>query len=141
MSTGCLYCDRNQLQKDLMIEICDLGVSTVFLFKEQTYKGRCIVAYKDHNVELYELKGDDLLKFMDDVNKVASTMKKLFDPAKINYGAYSDKLPHLHIHLVPKYIDGTDFGGIFAMNPQQNYLSDSEYIEMVSKIKKTLKNE
>lgn len=124
-----------------MIEICDLGVSTVFLFKEQTYKGRCIVAYKDHNIELYELKGDELLNFMEDVNKVAVVMKKLFNPAKINYGAYSDKLPHLHIHLVPKYVDGTDFGGIFQMNPQQNYLSDSEYIEMVSKIKKALQNE
>lgn len=138
MATGCLYCDRNDTQKDLMIEICDLSVSTVFLFKEQTYYGRCIVAYKDHNVELYELNDADLLAFMKDVNKVAAAMKKLFNPAKINYGAYSDKLPHLHIHLAPKYIDGTDFGGIFTMNPQQKYLSDVEYTELVEKIKKEL---
>lgn len=138
MATGCLYCDRNDTQKELMIEICDLSVSTVFLFKEQTYYGRCIVAYKDHNVELYELNDADLLAFMKDVNKVAAAMKNLFNPAKINYGAYSDKLPHLHIHLVPKYTDGTDFGGIFAMNPQQKYLSDAEYTELVDKLKKEL---
>jgi len=139
MSIGCLYCERNQVQKDLMMEICDLDVSTVFLFKEQTYKGRCVVAYKKHDVELYELDDKELLAFMKDVNKVASVMKKLFNAAKINYGAYSDKLPHLHIHLVPKYIDGTDFGGVFVMNPQQTYLSESEYEPMINDIKNELK--
>jgi len=127
------------VQKDLMMEICDLDVSTVFLFKEQTYKGRCVVAYKKHDVELYELDDKELLAFMKDVNKVASAMKKLFNAAKINYGAYSDKLPHLHIHLVPKYIDGTDFGGVFVMNPQQTYLSESEYETMINDIKNELK--
>lgn len=135
---GCLYCERNQLQKDLMIEICDLEVSTVFLFKEQTYKGRCVVAYKQHDIELYELNDQELLAFMKDVNKVASAMKKAFNPEKINYGAYSDKLKHLHIHLAPKYLDGTDFGGTFTMNPQKVYLTDSEYNELISQIKKEL---
>jgi len=122
-----------------MIEICDLNVSTVFLFREQTYRGRCIVAYKNHAKELYELQGEALLAFMEDVNKVARVMKELFTPAKINYGAYSDKLPHLHIHLVPKHTDGPDFGGTFTMNPQKKYLSDEEYMEMVVSIKSKLK--
>ncbi|NDW10240.1 HIT family protein [Dysgonomonas sp. 520] len=134
----CLYCDRNQTQKDLMIEICDLNVSTVFLFKEQTYSGRCIVAYNKHNVELFELSDDELLAFMKDVNKVAAVMKKQFNAVKINYGAYSDKLPHLHIHLVPKYEGGPDYGGTFTMNPQKVYLSDQEYTEMINKIKEGL---
>ena len=138
MATGCLYCDNNQTLKDLMIEIADLGVSKVFLFKEQTYSGRCLVAYKDHDVELFELNDTDLLAFMKDVNKVAAVMKKLFGAEKINYGAYSDKLKHLHIHLIPKYVDGPDYGGVFSMNPQQNYLTDAEYADMVAKIKKEL---
>jgi diadenosine tetraphosphate (Ap4A) HIT family hydrolase len=122
-----------------MIEICDLSVSTVFLFKEQTYRGRCVVAYENHDVELYELNDSDLLAYMKDVNRVAEAMKKAFAPEKINYGAYSDKLKHLHIHLVPKYIDGPDFGGTFIMNPQKVYLSDTEYDDFIKKIKKELK--
>ena len=121
-----------------MIEICDLSVSTVFLFKEQTYKGRCVVAYKDHYTELYELNDADLLAFMKDVNRVAIAIKKAFNPEKVNYGAYSDKLKHLHYHLAPKYIDGADFGSTFTMNPQKVYLSDAEYNEMIEKIKKEL---
>ena len=135
---ACLYCDRNQLQKDLMIEVCDLQVSTLFLFKEQTYKGRFIVAYKDHDVELYQLSDEQLLAFMKDVNRVAQAMKDAFNPVKINYGAYSDKLPHLHIHLVPKYEDGPDYGGTFTMNPQQTYLSEQEYQKLIEQIRAKL---
>ncbi len=135
---SCIYCDRNQTQKDLMIEICDLQVSTLFLFKEQTYKGRCVVAYKDHNIELFDLDNENLLAFMQDVNRVARAIKKTFGPAKVNYGAYSDKLPHLHIHLAPKYVDGPDYGGTFIMNPQQTYLTEKEYTDLIEQIKKAL---
>jgi diadenosine tetraphosphate (Ap4A) HIT family hydrolase len=121
-----------------MIEICPLQVSTAFLFKEQTYRGRCVVAYKDHAHELYELTDRELLAFMQDVNRVARAMQTAFAPAKINYGAYSDKLQHLHFHLVPKYAEGQDYGGTFAMNPQKIYLSETEYEELVEKIKRNL---
>ena len=40
----CLYCQNNETLHNLMIEIAKLNVSRVFLFKEQTYRGRCLVA-------------------------------------------------------------------------------------------------
>lgn len=138
MATGCLYCDKGETLDKLMIKICDLEVSTAFVFKEQTYYGRCVVAYKDHDVELYSLDEEQLLAYMKDVNRVVRAMKAVFEPVKINYGAYSDKLPHLHFHLVPKYVDGPDYGSVFTMNPQSKYLSDGEYEAMVGKIKEKL---
>lgn len=44
----CLYCQNNETLHNLMIEFAELSVSRVFLFKEQTYRGRCLVSYKDH---------------------------------------------------------------------------------------------
>lgn len=41
----CLYCQNNETLHNLMIEIAQLSVSRVFLFKEQTYRGalpRCL---------------------------------------------------------------------------------------------------
>ncbi|MFT3754197.1 MAG: HIT family protein [Paludibacter sp.] len=134
----CLYCQRNDLQKSLMIEICDLNASTLFLFKEQSHPGRCVVAYKDHVKELFELSETDRNAFMADVCKVAEAIQKAFSPAKINYGAYSDKLPHLHFHIVPKYDGEFEFGGIFEMNPQKVYLAEKEYAQTIGKIKAEL---
>ena len=133
-ATDCLYCQRNELQKSLMIEMCDLNVSTLFLFKEQSHPGRCVVAYKDHVKELFDLSEADRNAFMDDVCKAAAAIQKAFNPAKINYGAYSDKLPHLHFHIVPKYENGMSYGGTFEMNPQKTYLSDYENTETIEKI-------
>jgi diadenosine tetraphosphate (Ap4A) HIT family hydrolase len=135
---NCLYCTRNQLQHDLMIEICDLSASTLFLFKEQTYHGRCVVAFKDHANQLFELSDLDRNAFMADMAKVSKAIDSAFQPVKINMGAYSDKLQHLHVHLAPKYVDGPDYGGIFQMNPQKVYLSDQEYEELIAKIKAAL---
>ena len=137
-SPDCLYCQRNELQKSLMIEICDLSNSTLFLFKEQSHPGRCVVAYKDHIKDLFELSETARNAFMADICQVASAIKKAFAPEKINYGAYSDKLPHLHFHLVPKYDAQFEFGGIFEMNPQKVYLTDEEYAATIEKIKEQL---
>ena len=76
---------------------------------------------------------------MDDVAKVASALRTLFHPTKINYGAYGDTGCHLHFHLVPKYAnDEFEWGGTFAMNPKRTYLSDAEYADLVATIKAEL---
>lgn len=134
----CLYCTNNQTLKDLMIEIAPLSVSRAFLFKEQTYYGRCLVAYNGHVNDLNELSDDERNAFMADVARVTRAMQRAFNPEKINYGAYSDKLSHLHFHLAPKYVDGPDYGGTFQMNPGKVYLTDDEYQEMIQKIKNNL---
>lgn len=134
----CFYCEKDERLKALMIEICQLDASTVYLFREQSYKGRCIVAYNKHVNELFELEDKELELFMKDVKKVAAAVQKTFSANKINYGAYSDKLPHLHFHIVPKYEDALNWGSTFEMNPGKVLLSDEEYREMINEIKKNL---
>ena len=134
-ASECLYCQENETLDRLMIKICDLGVSQLFLFKEQSHLGRCNVVYKDHGVEFHELSDEQRNAFMGDVAKTAKAIAKAFDPTKINYGAYADTLSHLHMHVVPKYSEGYGFGGVFEMNPQKIYLSDAEYAAVIEKIK------
>ncbi len=131
----CLYCQENETLHRLMIKICDLQVSQLFLFKEQSHLGRCNVVYKDHGVEFHELSDEQRNAFMSDVAKAAKAIAAAFDPTKINYGAFADTLSHIHMHVVPKYIDGYGFPGIFEMNPQKIYLSDAEYAAVIEKIK------
>ena len=134
----CLYCTNNETLHNLMIEICHLRVSRLFQFKEQTYRGRCLVSYDGHVHDLNELNDQQRNDFMADVALATRAMQRAFNPEKINYGAYSDKLSHLHFHLAPKYVDGPDYGGVFQMNPGKVYLSDAEYQELIEKIKKEL---
>ncbi len=134
----CLYCTNNETLHNLMIQFAELRVSRAFLFKEQTYRGRCLVAYNGHVNDLNELSDQQRNDFMADVAQVTRAMQKAFNPEKINYGAYSDKLSHLHFHLAPKYVDGPDYGGTFQMNPGKVYLSDEEYQALIDAIKANL---
>lgn len=137
-ASECLYCQKNDTLNQLMIKIGDLEVSQLFLFKEQSYSGRCNVVYKDHGVEFYELSEEQRNAYMRDIATVGKAIAKAFTPSKINYGAFSDTLSHLHMHIVPKYKEGYGFGSVFEMNPQKTYLSDAEYESVIEKIKANL---
>ena len=122
-----------------MIEVAPLGASTLFLFKEQTHRGRCVVAYRAHVNELFELSDAERNLFMADVARAARAIKTAFNPAKINYGAYSDKLPHLHFPLVPNYTDGPGWGAPFEMMPTpKKLLAAADYAELVGAIQRAL---
>ena len=131
---NCPYCQEGKLVAKFGIKICDLPHSKLYLFKEQSHKGRVIVACKDHVREIAELSDEERNDFMADVVRVSRAVSRAFHPDKMNYGMYSDTLHHLHVHLVPKYKDGFEWGGVFAMNPGQTLLSEEEYEEIIQAI-------
>ena len=135
---NCGYCMRGELLDQFGIYICDLKVSTLILFKEQSHKGRCIVAYKDHVSEIVNISDEDRNAFFADVDRAAKAIHAAFHPDKLNYGAYGDTGCHLHMHLVPKYKDGFEWGGVFEMNPKKVFLSDQEYADIIAQIKSHL---
>ena len=136
---NCAYCKEGELVGKFGIKITELAASKVYLFREQSHKGRVIVASKHHVSEMIDLDRRDRQAFMDDVAKVASALRKVFHPTKINYGAYGDTGCHLHFHLVPKYAnDDFEWGGTFAMDPKRTYLSEAEYADLVATIKAEL---
>jgi len=136
---NCAYCMEGALVDAFGIKIRELPASKVYLFKEQSHRGRVIVASKFHVSELVDLTPADRRAFLDDVATVAGVLHKLFNPAKVNYGAYGDTGCHLHFHLVPKYRgDEFEWGGTFAMNPKRTFLTDDEYASLVSQISAAL---
>lgn len=129
---------RGELLGQFGIYICDLSVSSLILFKEQSHLGRCIVAYKDHVSEIVNISDEERNAFFADVNRAAKAIHAAFHLDKVNYGAYGDTGCHLHMHLVPKYKDGFEWGGVFEMNPKKKFLSEQEYNELIEKIKANL---
>lgn len=137
--TSCAYCMEGELVAKFGIKICELKTATVYLFKEQSHEGRVIVAHKKHVSEMTALTDEERNDYFADVNKVSKAIHACFHPEKVNYGAYGDTGCHLHFHLVPKYKDGAEWGGVFAMNPDKVYLDDAKYAELVKRIQDALR--
>lgn len=134
----CGYCMKNELLDGFGIYICDLPASVLVLFKEQSHKGRCIVAAKNHVSEIVDMTEDEMTAFYKDVRRVAAAVHKAFNPDKVNYGSYGDTSGHCHVHIVPKYKDEFEWNGVFAMNPAQKFLTDAEYKEIIAQLKNNL---
>ena len=70
--------------------------------------------------------------------RAARALHTAFHPDKVNYGAYGDTGRHLHFHLVPKYKDQFEWGGVFQMDPKKAVLSQEKYQEMIGQIRAAL---
>ena len=135
---NCSYCAEGALLDAFGIKICDLPASKLYLFREQSHKGRVIVASKFHVSEMIDLSDADRHAFLDDVCRVARALHAAFQPKKVNYGAYGDTGCHLHFHLVPKYEGEFEYGGTFEMNPKRKTLAPEEYDALIAAIKAAL---
>jgi ATP adenylyltransferase len=135
----CQYCAKDRRLTEIMIEICPLQVSTLYLFREQTHRGRCIVALNAHQTELFRLDDETLCAFSRDTARAAAAVQRAFEPDKINYAVYGDLVPHLHYHIVPKYRDGACWWKPFELNPpDKTLLGDDGYQAVIQKIVRSL---
>ena len=50
---------------------------------------------------------------IDVYKRQAQAVTDLLHPDKINYLIFGDTSTHLHVHIVPKYRDGKDWGKVF----------------------------
>ena len=134
----CAYCMEGDLVAQFGIKICELPTSKLYLFKEQSHPGRVIVAHKRHIGDMTLLSDEERNAYFADIARVSRALQAAFHPDKINYGAYGDTGCHLHFHLVPKYKDEYEWGGVFAMNPGCKTCDESQYQELIEKIREHL---
>lgn len=123
----CIYCQpENPRRMGLMTFVCELPGSIVYLFRDQTYPGRAVVASKKHFREIFEMSDDERSSFFNDVALVAKILTDIFDAEKINYSIWGDKVSHTHVHLVPKTPQLPDWEKPFLHDPTNPVHIDEE---------------
>ncbi len=135
---NCFYCENGEKLRSLMIEICELPHSIVYLNRDQKHPGRCIVALKGHKTEYFQLTPEENAGYFAEVSQVARAIDALYHPDKINYATYGDGVPHVHVHVVPKYKDGLHWGKPFDDSVPKVLLSDEEYAAMVKALREEI---
>lgn len=133
--SNCFYCENGEKLRSLMIEICELPYSKVYLNRDQKHKGRCIVMLKGHKTEYFQMTPEENAGYFAELAKVAKAIYDLYQPDKLNYATYGDGVPHVHVHVVPKYKDGLNWGSPFDDTLPKVLLSDEEYTEMVNALR------
>lgn len=133
--SDCFYCENGEKLHSLMIEICELPYSKVYLNRDQKHKGRCIVAFKEHKTEYFQLTEKEIAGYFAEVSRVAGAIWTLYHPDKINYATFGDGVPHVHVHVVPKYKGGLNWGEPFDDTLPKQILDEEEYREMAKELR------
>ncbi len=138
MGKDCFYCENGEKLASLMIPVCALRYSDVFLNRDQKHRGRCIVALKEHKTEYFQLTPEENAGYFEELSRVAKAIWELYHPDKLNYATFGDGVPHVHVHVVPKYRDGLDWGQPFDDTHTKELLSEEAYAQMVQELREKL---
>jgi diadenosine tetraphosphate (Ap4A) HIT family hydrolase len=91
--------------------IADLDATWVTAAREAPLPGYACVVSKQHVVEPFQLPPAELTSFWKEAMLVARTLCELFEPAKMNYEIHGNTIPHLHMHLFPRFPGDPYVGG------------------------------
>ena len=80
----------------------------------------------------------EYLKYFAELAKTAQAVWNLYHPDKINYATFGDGVPHVHVHVVPKYKGGLQWGEAFHDDVEKVLLSEEEYQEMAKALREEI---
>jgi diadenosine tetraphosphate (Ap4A) HIT family hydrolase len=82
-------------------------------------RGYTLVIWRGrHVVEPYELTEEESSSYWAAVYKVAKALATHYRPLKMNYETLGNTVPHLHTHLLPRYVRDPAPGRPFPLLPQ-----------------------
>ena len=91
--------------------IAPLRVSTLYLCRNQTYRGHCMLILDvRHATRADELSADEWLQFCADLYIAETAITRTLSPDHINTAALGNVTPHLHWHIVPRYRNDPRWG-------------------------------
>lgn len=88
---------------DLWIPLATLSVSTLGLYNDSRFPGRCILVLNDHFEELAHLADDLLSSFARDIKRAGRAIEASTDASRMNYAVLGNTVPHVHCHIIPRF--------------------------------------
>lgn len=108
---GCPICLAGE-PRDVIAESAATWVTAA---REAQLPGYACVVSKRHAVEPFELTEPEGAAFWAEAMNAARILFELTGAVKMNYGIHGNVIPHLHLHLWPRFVDDPyDTGGIPA---------------------------
>lgn len=96
---GCPICQRGT-PRDVLAQ---LEASWVEMPEDAPMRGYVFVVARRHAIELHDLTDQEGAAFMRDVRRVTRALASAVQPVKLNVEQHGNTIPHLHLHVFPRY--------------------------------------
>jgi diadenosine tetraphosphate (Ap4A) HIT family hydrolase len=81
----------------------------IVLVYQDGFPGWCRVVWNDHVAEFTDLSEEDRASFMRAVALVEEGLRAELKPEKINLASLGTAMPHLHMHIIPRFAGDPTF--------------------------------
>ena len=81
----------------------------IILAGEPDYPAFCRVIWKTHVKEMTDLAEADSSHLLRAVLVVEQVLREMLRPDKINLASLGNQVPHLHWHVIPRFMDDAHF--------------------------------
>jgi diadenosine tetraphosphate (Ap4A) HIT family hydrolase len=101
--SGCWFCgDRSNFGQPFFVG----GAGDAYLERQAVARGHAVVVFRDRHVaDFSSLTTDEVAVYWRDIHAVAQMIEQVFAPCHMNYLLMGNLVPHLHVHVVPRYLD------------------------------------
>lgn len=82
---------------------------SVIAVDDAEYPGFTRVVWNAHVKEMTDLDGADRQRVMAAVYAVEAAQRAVMAPEKINLASFGNMTPHVHWHVIPRYLDDAHF--------------------------------
>jgi diadenosine tetraphosphate (Ap4A) HIT family hydrolase len=117
-------------------------VADAYLNRDQAARGYTLVFWRGRHVaDPTEIGSDEAWAFADEVRLVSLGIEEVYRPAKLNYLTLGNRLPHLHTHIVPRYLydPGPGHPPRFMMIDQAwPPIPDDDYVQQVADLRSSI---
>jgi diadenosine tetraphosphate (Ap4A) HIT family hydrolase len=110
---GCVMCAQGRPdENEYGILVYRSDTSDAYLQKADVgQRGYCLVIWRGRHVaEVTQLSNTEAGAYWEDVMRVARAVELHYTPAKLNLMTLGNEVPHLHTHVVPRYVDDREPG-------------------------------
>jgi len=120
-------------------------VSDAYLQKDGRQRGYTIVIWRGRHVaEPTELDPDEATAYWRELLQVGRALEEHFEPVKMNYETLGNSLPHLHTHVIPRYLDDGEPGQpshfMRIAQPDEAKIPEAEYARDLAALRAILDN-
>jgi diadenosine tetraphosphate (Ap4A) HIT family hydrolase len=85
--------------------IAPLRTSTLAFYDDARFPGRCVLVLNEHATLIEDLPLDTARDLALDVRQAAAAVRAASAARRINYAAFGNVVPHVHVHLIPRHGD------------------------------------
>jgi len=105
----------------------------VVLVDDADYPGFCRVIWAEHVVEMTELGSEERGYLMRTVFMVESVLRQIMKPDKMNLASMGNVVPHIHWHVIPRFVEDRHFPQPVWGQPQRPRLISVQIDRLVLK--------